>query len=39
MAVIAGMAIYALVLFIIFLRLRIKELKAAQSANAGRPPR
>jgi len=38
-AAIALMAIYALVLVIIFLRLRIKELKAAQIAGEARQPR
>ena len=33
MAVIAGLAAYALVLVIIFLRLRIRELKSAQAAE------
>jgi uncharacterized membrane protein len=38
MAAIAVMAIYALVLVIIFLRLRIKELRAAQIADEARQP-
>lgn len=39
MAAIAVMAIYALALVIIFLRLRIKELKAAQIAGQARQPK
>lgn len=39
MAAIAIMAIYALVLVIVFLRLRIKELKAAQNTDEAGQPR